>query len=96
MLSGTLCFTCGKDGCNESIKIDSGEFDFQNTWSDEERSMGTEEGYEAAVYVACPNCGEEYEVSYSYSEYPIGAINFEDGPHFDKEVKKIKSTLTVF
>lgn len=96
MLSGKLIFKCGKGNCGGILKADSSEFDFENTWIDDDRSMGSEEGYEAMLEKKCPNCGEEYSISYTYTEYPVGALNFEDGPNFDKEVKDVKSTLTVF
>lgn len=96
MLSGELFFTCGEKDCNGIIRVDSSEFDFENTWSDDDRGMGSELGYDAVLEKKCPKCGEEYNVSYSYTEYPVGALNFEDGPNFDKAVKDINSTLTVF
>lgn len=96
MLSGELIFTCGKNNCGGVLKADSSEFDFENTWSDDDRGMGSEEGYEALIEKKCPNCGEEYDIGFTYTEYPVGALNYEDGPTFNKEVKDVKSTLTVF
>ncbi|MRI70265.1 hypothetical protein FDP56_07510 [Enterococcus casseliflavus] len=96
MLSGDLVFICGKSNCGGTLEADSSEFDFDNTWTEEDRGMGSEEGYEALIEKKCPNCGEEYKISYTYTEYPVGALNFEEGPMFDKEVKDVQSTLTVF
>lgn len=96
MLSGKMKFKCSNKECSEVIELDSSDFDFQNTWSDEDRGMGTEEGYEGEVQLVCPNCNEEYEVSYEYTEYPIGAPNFEDGPKINKTVEILENTLTIF
>lgn len=96
MLNGNLIFTCGNSNCGGIMEADSSEFDFENSWADEDRSMGPEVGYEASVEKKCPNCGEEYIIRYGYSEYPVGALDSEDGPIFYKEVKDVKSTLTIF
>ncbi|MEI5994803.1 hypothetical protein [Candidatus Enterococcus mansonii] len=96
MLSGGAKFKCSNRECSEIIELNSNDFDFQNTWTDEDRGMGSEEGYEGEAQVVCPNCNEEYEVSYEYTEYPIGAPNFEEGPKFNKNVDILENTLTIF
>lgn len=96
MISGKASFICSNKDCDENFVVNGSDFDVQNTWTDEDRGMGAEEGYEGTLNVTCPKCGEEIEVTFEFTEYPVGAPNYEDGPKFDKEVSDVKSTLSIF
>lgn len=96
MLSGKVTFKCSNVECQEVMHVNSSDFDIDCTWSDENRGMGQENGYEGNITINCPACGEEIEVKYEYTEYPIGSPNFEDGPNFNKEVTVLENTLTIY
>lgn len=96
MISGKASFKCSNKDCCEKIIINGSDFDIESTWTDNDRGMGSEEGYDGTLNVTCPNCGEKIEVLFEYTEYPAGAPNFEDGPKFDKKVSEVESTLTIF
>ncbi|MCH4167696.1 MAG: hypothetical protein LKF42_00455 [Streptococcaceae bacterium] len=94
-LTGFVIVKCGKSLCDGTVESDSGEFDLQQTWTDEDRGMGEEIFYSAEVYKKCPECGEEYTLSFECSEYPAGAPNYEDFG-VNKDAKVIKNTLSIF
>lgn len=91
-LKGSLVFKCN---CGEKIEINSSDFDFDNTWTDEDRGMGDEIGFEAEVYSACPSCDKVHTIKYEFSEYPVGAINYEN-LIIDNDIEVVLSTLTMF
>lgn len=100
-LNGKLKFRCTEDNLVDLIEVAAEDFDFENTWTDEDRGMGSEMGFEATVEAYCPNCNKEYQVYYMYTEYPVGAPNYEEFSIKDKNgeevnVEILENTLTVF
>lgn len=100
-LEGKLKFRCSDSDCVGVLGVSASEFDFENTWSHDERGMGTENGYEATVETICPICKKEYQVNYMYTEYPEGAPNYEefsirDASGKQAEVELLENSLTIF
>ncbi|WP_415367942.1 hypothetical protein [Erysipelothrix rhusiopathiae] len=91
-LKGTLLFKCH---CGNEVKVNSNDFDFVNTWSDEDRGMGTEFGFDSEIDPTCTLCGKSHTIKFEYTEYPVGAINYEN-LIIDKDVEVLESTLTMF
>ena len=100
-LEGKLIFKCVESDHVGLVEVVAGDFDFENTWTEPDRGMGTESGFEATVETTCPNCNREYQVHYMYTEYPQGAPNFEEfsirdnnGEEIDVEI--LENSLTIF
>jgi hypothetical protein len=100
-LNGKLKFKCVENNHEDIIEVVAEDFNFENTWTDEDRGMGSEEGFEATVETLCPNCDKEYQVNYMYTEYPVGAPNCEEFSIRSKNgeeanVEILENSLTIF
>ena len=100
-LKGKLKFNCIESDNVGLVEVVAEDFDFENTWTDDDRGMGTESGFEATVETTCPNCNREYQVHYMYTEYPQGAPNFEEFSIRDNngeviDVEILENSLTIF
>lgn len=100
-LKGKLKFNCIESDHVGLVAVVAEDFDFENTWTENDRGMGAESGFEATVETTCPNCNREYQVYYMYTEYPQGAPNFEElsirdtnGEEIDVEI--LENSLTIF
>jgi hypothetical protein len=51
--------------------------------SSTERQMGADCLYEGEIYEICPVCGNEITAKITFSEYPVGALDY--GPEIDIE-----------
>lgn len=100
-LSGHLIFRFLGEGNQSLIKVNAEEFELENTWTDEDRGMGSEIGYESVVEINHPSNDKKYQIRFECSEYPVGAPNYEDLSIIDENgdsanVEIIENTLTIF
>lgn len=61
--------------CDSSVRVD---LEDECTVSTDERQMGPENLYEFDYEETCPSCDQPFQVVGYISEYPAGALNFED------------------
>ena len=99
-LNGYLVFRFLDDDNRELIKIDAKEFEIENTWTNENRGMGAENGYESVIQINHPSNDKEYQIRLEFTEYPIGALNYKklsiiDEEEKDAEVEIVKNTLNI-
>jgi len=73
--SGNAEVRCAK--CHGTFSIDASDINVDEVAS-EERNMGAEIFYEGISEFSCPKCGNEIEVKYEASEYPVGALNYSE------------------
>lgn len=71
--SGTAEILCAR--CNNSFNIDAADIDVDEAGIDE-REMGAEIFYYGVTGFHCPKCGNEIQVEYEASEYPVGMPNY--------------------
>lgn len=64
------------DECNEQIKINGSDFEFEAVDSDE-RQMGAEVTYEGTIETSCKN-EHSIEVTHRFWEYPEGVENYKE------------------
>lgn len=75
MVEGVFSIECANCGTQRDFTAD--EVDFEGTGGDE-RGMGVENIYGWEETFNCSKCGNEIEIDYSVSEYPVGAHNFSE------------------
>jgi len=75
MASLTLeCHNCGK-AFDVSFTLE--DLEFEVTYS-KERQMGPEICNAACIYISCPKCNQEGEITLNCWEYPINSFNYCD------------------
>jgi len=72
-----LIYQCANCNRENVVPFDELYLDFECIESSE-RSMGTENHYQAEDYVECYNCSGNANVTFDIWEYPIGAHNYDD------------------
>lgn len=73
VLSGTAELSCER--CANTFNVDAWDLDLEMTGS-EERNMGIEVFYGSVTGFVCPICGQEIELIYDVSEYPVGVLDY--------------------
>lgn len=71
--SGAAELLCSQ--CNNTFSIDATDIDVDEAGIDE-REMGVEIFYYGVAEFHCPKCGNEIQVEYEASEYPVGMPNY--------------------